>query len=205
MTHWNEGESRKTILIDMDGVMADFDGGALKSLPEELWIPKNAFYITDVYPPELSQTIKETYSKPRFFEELEPMPSLLEGWQALLDNGYYPQVASAPLSSNKTAIEGKIKWLDRHLVPHFGAGVVEDAIIDKAKYKYPGLALIDDRPSVPRGPEGTDVAEWEHILFGWAHLSKVPLATAAFRMLDWDDVHGMGGLLETLEIIERRQ
>lgn len=85
------------------------------------------------------------------------------------------------------------------MAPEFGQRVVEEAIIDKDKWKYGGLALIDDRPSVPRGRNGKDMAEWEHILFGWPHMSSVPMATAAFRLLGWHDVTGLLSTLRTLE------
>lgn len=189
----------RTILIDMDSVMADFDGAATAHLPPEQRVPKNDFYVARDYPPAISQTIEAVYKAPGFFENLQPMPGLLEGWQALLDAGYAPRVASAPLSSNPTAIEGKIKWLDRIMVPKFGGSIVEEAIIDKEKWRYSGLALIDDRPNIPRGPNNQNNAEWEHILFGWQHRPYMPLAGTAFRLLSW---HDTAHLLETLAQIE---
>lgn len=186
----------------MDGVMADFDTAALINVPAELRIPRANFYVAHDYEEAVRPSIEAAYNAPAFFEELEPMPGLHDAWQFMLDNGYHPQVASAPLSSNRLAVEGKIKWLDRVMVPEFGVSVVEEAIIDKNKWKYNGLALIDDRPDVPRGPNGTTYAEWEHILFGWPHLATVPLATAAFRLIDW---HDTDTLLETLRAIEETQ
>lgn len=126
------------------------------------------------------------------------MPGLREGWQAMLDIGYAPRVASAPLESNRNAIEGKIKWLDRIMVPHFGVSVVEDAIIDKNKWKYSALAIIDDNTVIRKGIGDVDSAEWEHVLFGWSHLANVPMATAAFRLLDWRDTDK---LIQTLDTI----
>ncbi len=191
-------ERLRMVLVDMDGVMADFDNAALVNIPSDLRVPRSHFYVVHDYPEELRPGIEEIYNSPDFFENLDPMPGLHEAWQAMLDNGYSPQVASAPLTSNKNAIEGKIKWLDKVMVPEFGAGVVEDAIIDKDKWRYSGLALIDDRPKIPRGIDGAESAKWEHILFGWSHLATVPMATAAFRLLDWQDTDR---LIQTLDTI----
>lgn len=191
-------ELYNTVLVDMDGVMANFDASALAGIPEVDRVPKIHFYVTDHYNAEQSQAIKLVHNAPGFFEDLEPMPGLLEGWQTLIDNGYDPRVASAPLSANPNAVEEKIKWLDRIMIPEFGPKIVEDAIIDKHKWKYKGLALLDDRPDVPRGIDGANVAEWEHILFGWAHLAKVPMATSAFRLLSWYDTDE---LLKILDVI----
>lgn len=183
----------------MDNVMAGFDTAAVASVNPHLIVPRNNFYVAQDYPPEIQQAIAATYNAPGFFENLEPLPHLQDAWQAMLDSGFHPRVASAPLSSSPTAIEGKIKWLDRVMVPEFGVSIVEEAIIDKDKWKYAGLALIDDRPDVPRGPNNENVAAWDHILFGWEHLSTVPLATAAFRLLSWGDTEH---LISTLQMLE---
>ena len=194
-------ESDKTLLFDMDGVMVDFDTAALVNIPKKERVTRASFYVADDYSDEQAKLIKAVYNTPGFFEPLEAMPGLMECWQALLDNGYHPRVASAPLSSNPTSMTGKIKWLNRVMVPEFGPHVVEEAIIDKDKWKYKGLALIDDRFNVPRGINGLDSAEWEHILFGWAHLDKVPIASTAFRLLSLED---RDDLLSTLSLIENK-
>lgn len=191
-------EQQRIVLVDMDGVMADFDSGALANVPSHLITPRNQFYVAHDYADELRLAIKATYETPGFFETLKPMPGLLEAWQMMLDNGYTPRVASAPLSSNRTSVEGKIKWLDRVMVPEFGSKVVEDAIIDADKWKYDGIALIDDRPDVPKGINGQNTAKWEHVLFGWSHLDVVPLATAAFRLLDWRNTTELIKTLNTI-------
>ena len=191
-------EQRKTILVDMDGVMANFDKAALINIPEHLLVPRSEFYVVRDYPEALRSEIESIYTNPEFFENLEPMDGLFEAWQVMLDHGYTPRVASAPLSANRSAIEGKVKWLDKFMVPEFGAEVVVDAIIDKNKWQYSGLALIDDRPDVPRGVEGEDTADWQHILFGWEHLATVPLATAAFRLLSWKDTDKLIEILDTI-------
>ena len=84
------------------------------------------------------------------------------------------------------------------MVPHFGVSVVEEAIIDKKKWKYSALAIIDDNPVINKGMNGTESADWEHILFGWSHLATVPMATAAFRLLSW---HDTDKLIQTLDTI----
>jgi 5'-nucleotidase len=183
----------------MDGVMADFDTAALVSIPIEQRLDRSQFYVAHDYDESLRPIIETTYNAPGFFEELEPMPGMIESWQAMIDNGYHPQVASAPLTSNRSAIEGKVKWLDRIMVPEFGPSIVEEAIIDRNKWKYSGIALIDDRPDVPRGADGAKTADWEHVLFGWPHLSSVPMATAAFRLLSWENPKELLAVLQTIE------
>ncbi len=193
-------ERSRTVLVDMDGVMANFDKAALAHISASEIVLRTNFYVSHDYPEELRASMRAVLNTPDFFEGLEPMPGLIEAWQAMVNNGWRPRVASAPLSSNPSSVEGKIKWLDRTMVPVFGPSIVEQAIIDKEKWKYEGLALIDDRPDVPRGTNGANTANWEHILFGWPHLDTVPMATAAYRLLCWGDVDN---LLLTLETIDR--
>ena len=192
-------ERNRTVLVDMDGVMADFDSAALINVPTDKIVEKSEFYVAKDYPAELRQTIEATYNSIGFLENIPPMPGLFEAWQTMIDNGFEPRVASAPLSSNPSAIEGKIKWLDQHMVPEFGPGVVEDAIIDKNKWKYDGLALIDDRQDVERGPNGETQATWQHILFGWEHRATVPLAATAFRLLRWNDTKHLLQMLDQIK------
>lgn len=189
----------RTVLVDMDGVMADFDSAALVSIPTETRVLRSNFYVAHDYEETLRPSIEEVYNSPGFFNTLEPIPGMQEAWQTMIDNGYHPRVASAPLPSNRTAIEDKVKWLDRIMVPEFGPQVVEEAIIDKNKWKYRGLALIDDRPDVPRGINEAQTAEWEHVLFGWAHLSSVPMATAAFRLMSWDNPNELLSVLRKID------
>gem|GEM_PF-953695 len=189
-----------TVLVDMDGVMADFDTAAVVSIPTERRVSRSNFYVAHDYDEAIRPDIEAVYNAPGFFNSLEPMPGVQEAWQVMIDNGYHPRVASAPLSSNRTAIEDKIKWLDRVMVPEFGPQVVEEAIIDKDKWKYGGLALIDDRPDVPRGVSGEHAAKWEHVLFGWSHLSSVPMATAAFRLISWDNPKELLSVLHAVEV-----
>jgi len=198
----NNTPENKTILVDMDGVMVNFDGGALVALSADQIVERTQFYVAHDYPEHLQSLIKEAYTAPGFFENLAPMPGVIEGWQAMIDAGYHPRVASAPLPSNPTSVEGKIKWLDKHMVPEFGPRVVEEAIIDKDKWKYSGLAIIDDRPNIPRGPDGEDRADWEHILFGWAHRADMPLAGTTLRLLSWQEPDYLIGLLKRIETSE---
>ncbi len=165
----------------MDGVLANFDASAIKAVPEEHRLSSHEkFYLADNYP-QYNKEIRRLTAQPDFFENLELIDGALEGWQRIIDAGFDPQICSAPLTSNPSAVEGKIKFLDKYFVPEFGEQVVETAIIDKKKYNYPGLALIDDRPQIETN---SGKAEWEHILFDRG-LSE--LSTAAFRLMSWHD------------------
>lgn len=180
---------REVVLVDMDGVLADFDKKALESLPLEVErVTRQNFYVAHDYP-EHDALIRAATAHPNFFEELELVEGALEGWQQLIDLGYDPVICSAPLSSNSRSVEGKKLFLAKHFAPKFGKQVVERAIFDKKKHSHSGLALIDDRPEIEEG-------EWRHIVFDrpYNQLSK-----AAFRLFSWQDPN----LAEILSEIKR--
>jgi len=187
------------VLIDMDNTLFDFDAPILESIDVADRVERTNFYITKDYPAPLHEQIKQVYNDPDFFCNLAIKEGATEAWQAMLDNDYSPRIASAPLTSNPYAIEGKCLSLKRTLAKEFGSGVLENAIFDKEKWKYPGLALIDDRPDVPTGPTGSEgLASWQHVLFGWQHLATVPMSTAAFRLLSWRDSTEVIQTLDTI-------
>ena len=73
------------ILVDMDGVIADFDGEFLKRWrerhPDKLFIPfeeRTTFYVKDQYPEELKPLVAEILLEPGFFREIMPMDGARE-------------------------------------------------------------------------------------------------------------------------------
>lgn len=182
----------RTVLVDMDGVLADFDGAILERLPKEVArVARTSFYMHHDYP-EHEDLIYEITGDQRFFHDLPVIDGALEGWQRLVDLGYDPRICSAPLSHNGTTREGKLDWLKRHMVPEFGKHVVERAIIDPRKYNYPGFALIDDRPHV----ETRGIAKWRHVVFDQPYNQE---STAQYRLHGWHD-ENLGNVLEQVRL-----
>lgn len=174
-------EHNKTVLVDMDGVLADFDGLVLERLPRSIArVARMNFYIAQDYP-EHNERVREITSHPDFFRQLPVIDGALDGWEKMLDLGYDPRICSAPLSENKFSVEGKLSWLREIFVPKFGEQVVRRAIIDKQKYKYHGRVLIDDRPQVDTGG---GLATWRHVVFDKPYNEN---STADFRLMHWYD------------------
>lgn len=186
------------VLVDMDGVLADFDREAINRIRDRL--PEIAlldtrvnFYISDDYPTH-SDAIRELSREQGFFASLPLVDNALFGWERMLSMGFSPRICSSPIRSNPFSKEEKLAWLDQHLAPAFGSQVVDQAIITSHKYKYDGIALIDDRPKL----EHEDEATWQHIVFNQPynrHLDKP-------RLFNWVDPN-LGSLLRHAEYLHR--
>lgn len=174
--------SDNVILVDMDGVLADFDAAVLRHLPVVERVARTHFYIAEDHPKHAAR-VDEITRDPEFFRNLPLVDNALQGWQRLIDAGYQPRICSAPLSRNQAAVQGKLAWLRLQFVPQFGERVVSEAIIDKTKSRYDGLALIDDRPEVDTN---SGRATWRHIVFDQPYNKH---SRTALRIRGWDDPH----------------
>ena len=183
-------EKNNTVLVDMDGVLADLDGLVLERLPREIArVARLNFYLEDDYPSHIEH-VQTIMNHPQFFYELPLIDGAVEGWQRLLDLGYSPQICSAPLPSNAGCIDGKRSWLEEHLVPKFGVSVVDEAILDHEKYNYDGIVLIDDRPEVKTG---NGRAKWLHVVFDRTYNQN---SSATLRLHGWQDPN-LPGIIES--------
>jgi 5'-nucleotidase len=153
------------ILIDMDGVIADFDGEFLQRWrerhPEKFYIPmeeRTAFYVKDQYPEELKPLVSKILLEPGFFRDMMP---IVGGREALLEMeamGLEVFICTSPLSTYTNCVLEKYEWVEKVL----GADWVRRIILTKDKTLIKGDYLIDDKPEIT----GVDaVPVWEHIVY----------------------------------------
>ncbi len=172
-----------TILVDMDGVLADFDKEVLSRMEARYpHIPllgaRQNCHVADDYP-EHWALIRELSNEPGFFDSLPQVDNALEGWGRIIDLGYNPRICSSPINTNPNSRIEKLGWLQRHFAPYFGSIVAEQAIITRDKHLFDGVALIDDRPEL----RGADEASWRHIIFDQPYNRHV----AGLRLSGWLD------------------
>ena len=153
------------ILIDMDGVLSDFDGEFLKRwrerYPDKFYIPlaeRTTFYIKQQYPEELKSLVGEMMFEPGFFRDMMPVEG---GREALLEMdamGLEVFICTSPLSAYKNCVLEKFDWVNQVLGPQWVKRIIltKDKTLVKADY------LIDDKPNIT-GVERIPV--WEHIIY----------------------------------------
>ncbi|XP_036268022.1 5'(3')-deoxyribonucleotidase, cytosolic type [Pipistrellus kuhlii] len=179
------------VLVDMDGVLADFEGGLLRAFrrrfPEEPHVPleqRRGFFAREQYRalrPDLADKLASVYESPGFFLDLEPIPGALQAMQemqAMHDTEVF--ICTSPLVTYKHCVGEKFSWVDKHLGPQF----VERIVMTRDKTVVSGDLLIDDKDTI-LGQEESPA--WEHILFTCCHNQHLALPPPRRRLLSWSD------------------
>jgi 5'(3')-deoxyribonucleotidase len=164
--------SKKIILIDMDGVLADMDAKILQLTQVDV-----SKRLTPDIPEPPATAVKKEWVKPGFFLSLPLVPDAKVAVRALLeDKRYDVRFCTAPLSSCETCASEKIAWIRKH----FGQSASRRVIITDDKTLIRGWILIDDR----NPGKGDHVPEWKHVVFD--HASNQNLAGP--RLRGWTDL-----------------
>ena len=177
----------KIVLIDMDGVLFDFESpnnAIIRTHFPEIPIVENrsSIYYKDTYSayPKVCEMIYQENRRAGFFRSFHLVDFAVEGFARILEAGYTPIVCSSPLEGHKTVINEKKASLEEHLVPIFGTWVIDTAIFDRDKSKYDAIAMIDDHPSM----RGAKEAAWRQIVFSRSYNQAL---ISKFRLTNWQD------------------
>ncbi|TCJ14925.1 5'-3'-deoxyribonucleotidase [Parasulfuritortus cantonensis] len=153
------------ILLDQDGVLADFErgfheawdtrmGNLHPALPLE---QRRAFYVRDDYPDTYRNEVEAVYHAQGFYRDLPVISGAIEAIQALLEFGHDVRICTSPLNQYRFCLPEKYEWVERNLGPDF----VHRMIVTKDKTVILGDVLVDDKPSVT----GTRTPAWQHVIF----------------------------------------
>ncbi|KAM9210976.1 5'(3')-deoxyribonucleotidase, cytosolic type [Dugong dugon] len=179
------------VLVDMDCVLADFEGGLLRSFrrrfPADPHVPleeRRGFLVCEQYRalrPDLADKVASVYEAPGFFLDLEPIPGALEAMREMKDmEDTEVFICTSPLMKYEHCVREKYRWVEKHLGPQF----VERIILTRDKTVVLGDLLIDDKDTI-QGREKTP--RWEHILFTCCHNQHLALPPTRRRLLSWSD------------------
>ncbi|WP_041863188.1 5'-3'-deoxyribonucleotidase [Bordetella petrii] len=152
------------ILLDQDGVLADFEHAFLAAWrarhPDIAPVPyenRRSFRILDDYPPELRARAEAIYTAPGFIRDLPPVPGAVEAYRELLALGMDVRICTSPLLQFENCVAEKYLWVERHL----GRAATERLVLTRDKTLVRGDLLIDDKPRI----QGAVRPSWRHIVY----------------------------------------
>jgi 5'-nucleotidase len=153
------------ILIDMDGVIADFEREFLQRWkarhPTKFFVPleeRSTFYVKDNYPEDLKDLVNEIYWEEGFFRDMAVVPGAVDALREMDAMGFEVFICSSPLRKYRYSAVEKYEWVETNL----GAAWTERIILTRDKTLVKGDLLIDDKPII-RGAESNPA--WEHVLY----------------------------------------
>lgn len=127
------------IMVDMDGVIADFGKAVKKIMPEFIEGVNEKNKKLDG---KMWGKIGKYQKTGEFWFDLEPMEDAFVLWNFV--KPYDPEILSAYGDPKFGAREQKIKWIAKHLGSTVRANLVQRSV-DKAVFARPNIILIDDK------------------------------------------------------------
>lgn len=176
--------------LDLDGVMADWDGyldERLDLIPELHDFPRqpergwNTFADAD---PRHKKAVYEILEHPEFYGSLQPIPGAIKAYQKMRLDGHDVIFVSSPWASNPMGFQAKANWLFKH----FGQTARANLILAGDKTLIYCDALVDDKPVIkgrlldPKGPF-IGAPAWERIFFTQSYNVGLP----GPRIENWTD------------------
>lgn len=180
--------NRKIILIDQDGVLADYHESLHAILrrerPEMMWLPLEALTHHDTeknYPAEYADIIEEVVLRKGFYRNLLPIAGGRIALEHLLSLGNEVRICTAPKRDFRNCTLEKLEWIDEHL----GRKWVERTIITRDKTFVHGDILIDDKPNIT----GEHAPTWEQVFYDQPYNRAHDK-----RRLNWSNYQGVLGI-----------
>lgn len=144
------------LLIDQDGVLADFMGHVYNTVEQETGARYCHADTTDYWFGNIphKDLFTEIINREGTYRHLDVITGAVRAVNRLRER-YDVRVCSAPPKHSKTAEDEKREWL----AEHFDMDFAESAIFTRDKHLIRGKLLIEDNPDIQRN------ADWRPVIF----------------------------------------
>lgn len=174
---------RTRVLLDCDGVLADFKSSALDLIERftgRREVPKTDWDLFGHMTPEARSQVEEAIYAEGWCHSLRPFPDAQEAVREMLQVAEV-YIVTTPYYRHKTWCYERTLWLYEHF------GIPEQHVIfARDKHLVQGDVFVDDKPAHVRDwrehhPEGQGIM-WS----GWLHERNMDMEP--YRTQDWGDV-----------------
>lgn len=157
---------KKIVLVDMDGVLCQYDAHLLMLAHTHLGLPLHKadevanFNTEELFEVEYRDRIDALANKEGFFKDLEPFPHAV---QALHEMAHDPRLVVFICTAPKKFYKNSFCAGEKHhwIATHLGKEWTERVILTRDKTLIHGDVLIDDKPTV----SGNITPSWTHVYY----------------------------------------
>mmetsp|Transcript_37490 Transcript_37490/g.62086 ORF Transcript_37490/g.62086 Transcript_37490/m.62086 type:complete len:569 (+) Transcript_37490:370-2076(+) len=192
--------SPPVILLDMDGVIVDWDSGFIGAWGSRSPIDRSKSYsMEDCVPTTMCSEAKAVFHQKGFFAGLPPREGAINAVKRMVGLGYQVFFCTAPVLTSAYCAGEKYEWIIRQ----FGQAFASRVIMTTDKTTVRGDLLIDDKPCIT----GSQMPTWQQVLFDTPYNR---LVTGKCRLLSWANweevvasalVHSVGGTQAATEAL----
>ncbi len=154
----------KIILVDMDGVLADYQSHLLARWEERhpntfSLLPHEASeHDTEkLFPVAYRRELRAITEEEGFFRTLPPIAGGRAALEEMLRMGHDVRICTAPMKTHRNCVPEKFAWVETRL----GQKWVERIILTRDKTFVQGDILIDDKPDIT----GVCTPTWKHVFY----------------------------------------
>ena len=185
-----EEDTENFILVDQDGVLANFDQAFLDRFrelyPDSPFIPlieRRTFYPADDYAKRGHDRnkMKEIYGGEGFFLKLPLILGAKEALNEMVEAGLKVFICTAPIGAYQNCVLEKFQWVKANLGPEW----VEKVILTSDKTVIKGRVLIDDKPKITGSNPNP---EWTHVIFDQPYNREIMDKERLVMWSDWRQV-----------------
>lgn len=182
------------VLVDMDGVLADFEKSLLNIYQQEApHLPvlpsylRKGLCIDQQYDeffqqdwPTAGDKLRQIMMREHFFRDLPPIPEAVNKIHCLLDNPNYDvSICTAPLTHNAFCTSEKLEWIEKF----FGKRFHRKVIMTNDKTLINADFLLDDKEFITGAMENPS---FTHILVRQRHNQHVTVHDRENILEDWN-------------------